>query len=266
MSFKLKHSGVPALMKTLTAGQKNMVNSMRKSGKTEAADKIQRGIEKAPIRKDPGDKKAKFTGKMRKDEQGRIVGTDTPQGGSQAITNKKNAQNMVAHRGNLFNADGSLKAGENRSMMENLIMNKNTGDVHGYTDPKTGKTVRFEKDQSFNIKDFKRGSRTASGRYTGTGIQNKLARSVAQRFYQHNSNVDNVNRAIDRNRQILAAEKAGEEVKYERKKEEPTRTVAAAPKKLGVKGLAKKAAPKKRGVKGLAKKAAPKKYGCKKKK
>jgi len=42
--FKMKHSGVPALMKTLTGGQKEMVSKMRADGKTSAADKIEKGI------------------------------------------------------------------------------------------------------------------------------------------------------------------------------------------------------------------------------
>ena len=75
--FKMKHSGVPALMKTLTGGQKEMVSKMKADGKTSAADKIEKGIlaqpenaaaksygskKKAALMKDPtADKKKKAT-------------------------------------------------------------------------------------------------------------------------------------------------------------------------------------------------------------
>ena len=112
MSFKLKHSGVPALMKTLTAGQENMVQSMRKAGKTEAADKIERGIEKAPvkkygkepIKKGPGDKNGKkWKGTMRKDEQGTIIGTNNEKGRSEEISKKENVQKRSRRGGVAFN-------------------------------------------------------------------------------------------------------------------------------------------------------------------
>lgn len=78
--FKMKHSGVPALMKSLTGGQKEMVSKMREQGKTSAADKIEKGIlaqpEKAAVRKDPmseaeKNKKARETSDFRRGK-GRI--------------------------------------------------------------------------------------------------------------------------------------------------------------------------------------------------
>ena len=73
--FKLKHQGVPALLKALTGGQKEMVSKMREQGKTSAADKIEKGIlaqpEKAAakkygnkvLKKDPTSKKKTTTTK-----------------------------------------------------------------------------------------------------------------------------------------------------------------------------------------------------------
>lgn len=75
--FKMKYQGVPALLKALTGGQKEMVSKMREQGKTSAADKIEKGIlaqpEKAaakkygtePMKKDP-DAKKKALEKARK--------------------------------------------------------------------------------------------------------------------------------------------------------------------------------------------------------
>ena len=266
MSFKLKHSGVPALMKTLTAGQKNMVQSMRKAGKTEAADKIQRGIEKAPIKKGPGDKnKHKTSQKLRRNESGTVIGTASEEGMTQPIGTQRGVNLMSQRKGELFNEDGSLKRGKNVDMMKNLIKSGNK--VYGYVDP-SGKPVRFKdsrgNDQPFDMREFKRASQVG-GYYTGTGFKSRHAQKMAKRFFDHNTGVDKANRAVDRARMIKEAEGAGDRIQYNKEKETPKRAVAAAPKKLGVKGLAKKAAPKKRGVKGLAKKAAPKKYGCKKK-
>lgn len=63
--FKMKHQGVPALLKALTGGQKDMVSKMKAKGNTAAADKIEKGIlaqpEKGaakkygtePVKKDP---------------------------------------------------------------------------------------------------------------------------------------------------------------------------------------------------------------------
>jgi hypothetical protein len=51
-NFKMKHQGVPALMKTLTAGQQGMIKSMKESGKTAQAESIKKGIEDAPVRKE----------------------------------------------------------------------------------------------------------------------------------------------------------------------------------------------------------------------
>ena len=51
-NFKMKHQGVPALMKTLTAGQQGMIKSMKKSGKTAQAESIKKGIEDAPVKKE----------------------------------------------------------------------------------------------------------------------------------------------------------------------------------------------------------------------
>ena len=64
MAYKQKYQGVPALLKALTGGQKDMVSKMRQQGKGVAADKIEKGINAAPkkmadpIKKDPGKKKA----------------------------------------------------------------------------------------------------------------------------------------------------------------------------------------------------------------
>lgn len=75
--FKMKHSGVAALMKSLTGGQKEMVSKMREQGKASAADKIEKGIlaqpEKAAakkygdkvLRKDPTDKKKTTTARKK---------------------------------------------------------------------------------------------------------------------------------------------------------------------------------------------------------
>lgn len=267
MSFKLKHSGVPALMKTLTAGQKNMVQSMRKAGKTEAADKIEAGIKKAPIKKGPGDKnKHKTSQELIRNESGTVIGTGAREGMTQPVGTQNQVNLMSQRKGKLFNPDGSLKAGKNKNMMDNLIKVGNK--VYGYTDPKTGKPVRFRdrqgKDTPFDVSEFKNASQVG-GYYTGRGFRSPQASQMAETFFNYNTNIDKTHRSVDRAQKIKAAQQAGDRIQYNQEKDKPTRTVKAAPKKLGVKGLAKNAAPKKRGVKGLAKKAAPKKYGCKKK-
>ena len=267
MSFKLKHSGVPALMKTLTAGQKNMVQSMRKAGKTEAADKIEAGIKKAPIRKGPGDKnKHKTNQKLLRNESGTVIGTGSETGMTQSVGTEKGTKMMASKEGRLFNPDKTLKAGKNKDMMKSLIKVGNK--VYGYTDPKTGKPVRFRdssgKDTPFDVKEFKSASKVG-GYYTGTGFKSQQAGKMAKTFFDYNTKIDRTHRSVDRAQKIKAAQDAGDRVQYNKEKEKPTRTVKAAPRKLGVKGLAKKAAPKKRGVKALAKNAAPKKRGCKKK-
>ena len=48
----MKYQGVPALLKALTGGQKEMVSKMRQQGKTEAADKIEKGILAQPVKKE----------------------------------------------------------------------------------------------------------------------------------------------------------------------------------------------------------------------
>ncbi len=50
-NFKMKHQGVPALMKTLTSGQQGMIKSMKESGKTAQATAIEKGIESAAPKK-----------------------------------------------------------------------------------------------------------------------------------------------------------------------------------------------------------------------
>ena len=264
MSFKLKHAGVPALMKTLTAGQKNMVQSMRKAGKTEAADKIEAGIEKAPIKKGPGDKKHKTTQKLIRNESNTVIGTGSETGMTQSVGTEKGTKMMANKEGKLFNPDRTVKAGKNKDMMKSLIKVGNK--VYGYTDPKTGKPVRFRdssgKDTPFDVKEFKGASRVG-GYYTGTGFKSTQAGKMAKTFFDYNTNIDRTHRSVDRARMIQAAQQSGDRIQYRKEKEKPTRTVKAAPRKLGVKGLAKKAAPKKYGAK--AKKAAVKKYGCKKK-
>ena len=260
MSFKLKHSGVPALMKTLTAGQKNMVQSMRDSGKTEAADKIKAGIEKAPIKKGPGDKRAKSNAKLKRDAKGNVVGTTTEKGGDQPIGTKSETRKMANRVGVSFNEDGSVAYGENKDMMKNLKTLPN-GTVYGYNDPKTGKYQKLPISEQFNVREYRR----QSGSH-GEGLRSRTAAKIKGSYYDYNQKIDAVNRSSDKNSKIISAEQSGSNVRYNERKKEPKRTVNAAPRKLGVKGLAKKAAPKKRGVKALAKKAAPKKYGCKKKK
>lgn len=259
MSFKLKHSGVPALMKTLTAGQKNMVQSMRKAGKTEAADKIQRGIEKEPIRKDPGDKRAKSSSELRRDAEGRVVGTSTERGGDQPLSTQRSTRMIAGRTGRSFDETGKTK-NQKMDLMKSLkIVN---GTVQGAKDPQTGKMVLFDEKDYFSTKDLNKSSKVG-GQFTGTGLKTRAGRSAVERIYKYNQGIDNINIESDRASKVVAAERAGEQVQYAKEKKEPTRTVKAAPRKLGVKGLAKKAAPKKYGSK--AKKAAPKKYGCKKK-
>ena len=46
--FKMKYSGVPALLKTLTPGQEGMIDKMVSEGKTKQANEIKKGIEAAP--------------------------------------------------------------------------------------------------------------------------------------------------------------------------------------------------------------------------
>jgi hypothetical protein len=57
--FKMKHQGVPALLKALTGGQKEMVGKMREQGKTSAADKIEKGILAEPAKKAAAKKTSK---------------------------------------------------------------------------------------------------------------------------------------------------------------------------------------------------------------
>ena len=62
----MKYQGVPALLKALTGGQKEMVSKMRQQGKTEAADKIEKGILAQPVKKEDTSKNGKKYARLRK--------------------------------------------------------------------------------------------------------------------------------------------------------------------------------------------------------
>jgi len=48
LPFKMKYSGVPALLKTLTPSQEGMIDKMVSEGKTKQANAIKKGIEASP--------------------------------------------------------------------------------------------------------------------------------------------------------------------------------------------------------------------------
>lgn len=85
-NFKMKYQGVPALMKTLTAGQQGMIKSMKKSGKTAQAESIKKGIEDAPPKKitKPTDKSRASVGRG---------GADVVLGESDKIVNRRDSSN-----------------------------------------------------------------------------------------------------------------------------------------------------------------------------
>lgn len=236
--FKMKHSGVPALMKSLTGGQKEMVSKMREQGKTSAADKIEKGIlaqpEKSPakkygdkvLKKDPTER-AKSSAKLKRDERGTIVGTSTEKGGDQPIGTKKGTRMIAARQGKSFDKEGNVKMGKNKKMQDNL-MTLGDGTVYAYKDT-SGKQIRIPQKDRFNVKVFK-----GSSGSRGEGIQSRTARKIKSDYFDYNSKIDNINRASDRASRVVAAEKEGANVRYNERKDKQSPKTAAAQKVKGM--------------------------------
>ena len=223
--FKMKHQGVPALLKTLTGGQKDMVSKMRQEGKGEAAGKIEKGIKAAapkkmpgPIKKDPGTR-AKSSAKLKRDDKGNVVGTSTKRGGDQPIGTKKGTKMIASRTGKSFDEKGNVKMGKNKKFMDNLSTLPD-GTVYQYKDTK-GKTVKLEGKDRFNVKEFKRGSKVGD-RLTGTGLKSRSAQKAASEYYKYNMAIDNINRASDRASKVISAEKGGSNVRYRKEVKSPS--------------------------------------------
>lgn len=236
--FKMKYSGVPALMKALTGGQKEMVSKMRQQGKTSAADKIEKGIlaqpEKAApkkygdkvLKKDPTER-AKSSAKLKRDERGNVVGTSTEKGGDQPIGTKGETRKIAARKGKSFDSKGNVKLGKNKDMMKNLTT-LSDGTVVSYTNT-AGKLVNIPQKDRFNVRVFKR----AHGSH-GEGLTSRTARKIKSDYYDYNAAIDRVNRASDRASKIVAAEKGGANVRYNERKEKQNVKTAGAKKVKGM--------------------------------
>lgn len=240
--FKMKYQGVPGLLKALTGGQEEMVSKMREQGKTSAADKIEKGIlaqpEKAAakkygkqlLKKDPDakNKRAKSSAELRRDAKGRVVGTSTERGGDIPLGTKKSTTKIASRKGKLFDEQGNVKLGKNKKFEDNL-MTLRDGTVYGYTNTK-GETVKIPQKDRFNVRSLRDASRVG-GRLTGTGITNRTAKKAASEYYKYNMSIDNTNRASDRASKVVAAERAGDDVRY-KKEDQNVKTAGAAPKKI----------------------------------
>ena len=228
--FKMKHQGVPALLKTLTGGQKDMVSKMRQEGNSEAANKIEKGIRAAAPKKMPGpikkdeNTRAKSSAELKRDDKNTVVGTSTERGGDQPIGTRKSTKMIASRTGKSFDDKGNVKIGKNKKFMDNLTTLPD-GTVVGYKNT-AGDNVRIPQKDRFNVKEFSRASRVG-GRLTGTGIQNPTARRAASEYYRYNMSIDNVNRASDRASKVVAAEEEGSNVRYKKKdtKTAPTKKV-----------------------------------------
>jgi hypothetical protein len=240
--FKMKHQGVPALLKALTGGQKEMVGKMRKQGKTSAADKIEKGIlaepaKKAAVKLDPTDaeKRAKSSAKLKRDAEGRVVGTSTETGGDIPLGTKKGTRKIAARTGKSFDEEGNVKLGKNKKFEDNLLTLPD-GTIIGYRNTK-GERVNFESKDRVNKRKLKSGSKVG-GRLTGRGLSNRALENAASDYYKYNTAIDNVNRASDKASKVVSAEKEGDNVRYnERKKSVKTAAAQKAKspvKKMGV--------------------------------
>lgn len=214
MAFKLKHKGAATLMQSLSA----MPKPVRKMP-----------VQKAPVKKDPDSKRAKSSAELRRDAEGRVVGTSTEKGGDIPLGTKQSTRKIAAREGKLFDDKGNVIYGKNKKFEDNLLT-YNDGTIYGYVNTK-GKRVKFEDKDKVNVRNLKDGSRVG-GRLTGTGIQNRALANAAGEYYQYNSKIDRVNRASDRAGKVVAAERAGENVRY--KKEDQNVKTAGAKKVKGM--------------------------------
>jgi len=227
--FKMKHQGVPALMKALVGDQHKLPNHLKEAIKAAPEKSPAKKYGDKVLKKDDPTERAKSSAKLKRNERGTIVGTSTEKGGDTPVGTKRGTQKMAARTGESFDKEGNVKMGKNKKMQDNL-MTLADGTVYAYKDT-SGKQINIPHKDRFNVKVYKR----THGSH-GEGLTNRTARKIKSDYFDYNSKIDAINRSSDRASKIVAAEKGGANVRYnERKDKRNPKTAGAAPKK--VKGM-----------------------------
>lgn len=224
--FKMKHSGVPALMKALVGDQHKLPNHLKEAIKAAPEKSPAKKYGDKALKKDPTER-AKSSAKLKRDERGTIVGTSTEKGGDQPIGTKGETRKIAARTGKSFDKEGNVKMGKNKKMQDNL-MTLGDGTVYAYKDT-SGKQINIPQKDRFNVRVFKR----THGSH-GEGLTSRTARKIKSDYYDYNTAIDRVNRASDRASKVVAAEKEGANVRYNERKDKQSPKTAAAQKVKGM--------------------------------
>lgn len=237
-NFKMKHKGVPALMKTLTAGQQGMIKSMKESGKTAQANAIEKGIKDAPAKK--------ITDKNRK-EVGR--------GGKDVVISEKEStvrrrDNPNSGKRDFEQVTQTVEKGT-RAAVGTTMSSRQGG---GRTAKKTYQRVKGQKGKYTMMGSDTAGTKTKGGRTQYRKLADGSKVVVEASLKERGE--------APKSRGVQSSKVKKTDITEDLKKKAPRRKVKTASaitpvKKKGVKGL-KKAALKKYGSKPI------KKYGCKK--
>lgn len=249
-NFKMKHQGVPALMKTLTSGQQGMIKSMKKSGKTAQAESIKKGIEDAPPKK--------ITDKNRK-EVGR-GGKDVVISEKESIVNRRD--NANSGKRDFEQVTQTVEKGSN-APVGTTMADRQGG---GRTAKKTYQRAKGQKGKYTMVGSTVSGSVVKGGRSqyrdgSDTGTKDP---KTGKRTYKSQSSSGGKNRVLIE-ASVKGPKARGVQSPKVKKTDISKDLKARAPRKKvkRVNEITKTAATMKKGVKGL-KKAALKKYGKKK--
>lgn len=237
-NFKMKHKGVPALMKTLTAGQQGMIKSMRESGKTAQANAIEKGIKDAPAKK--------ITDKNRK-ELGR-GGKDVVISEKESTVRRRDNKNTGAR--DFEQVTQTVEKGS-RAQKGTTMSDRQGG---GRMAKKTYQRVKGQKGKYTMVGSDIAGTKTKGGRTQYRKLADGSKVVVEASLKERGE--------APKARGVQTAKIKKTDISKDLKEKAPRRKVKTASaitpvKKKGVKGL-KKAALKKYGSKPI------KKYGCKK--